>query len=380
MAVLNKWQRIDRVISGKPFGNGSAGDVTISADPNTRETALGTVDTTALTAGGTGIADGDVVMIHQTRGTGAGQWEINKVASGGGTVNLVMKKSLAYTYVAGAQIVSFPMNDVTTINAFTATAWNGSKGGLTIICGRTSIGTGGNLISSEKGFRGGSGHAGSGDTDFTGQAAEGTTGGPTNAKYTANGNGGGGGGTSSGETRNGAGGGGHANAGVTGTRPVSGSGGVGGAIAGVAALTTMVMGGGGGEQGFWGSWSTGEGEGGNGGGIVVLISKAVTLTNTIAVNGEAGEAFWSGGGGGAGGSVLVQCETAILGTGKITAALGAGGTGGDDGDGGAGSVGRIAVHHSDTVTGTTNPIFSDTTDDTLVESTSGGAFLLSQFV
>lgn len=37
MAILNAWQRLDRVTSS-PWGDGSAGDATISADPNTRTT------------------------------------------------------------------------------------------------------------------------------------------------------------------------------------------------------------------------------------------------------------------------------------------------------------------------------------------------------
>ena len=79
------------------------------------------------------------------------------------------------------------------------------------------------------------------------------------------------------------------------------------------------------------------------------------------------------GGGGAGGSVLVVCATATLNTTKITAAAGSGGVGGEV-NGSNGGAGIIAVHHSGTVTGTTSPTFTDTTDTSLVEVASSGFF------
>jgi hypothetical protein len=68
---------------------------------------------------------------------------------------------------------------------------------------------------------------------------------------------------------------------------------------------------------------------------------------------------------------LVVCQTAALGTNALVSTGGAGGTG-SGGNGGGGSVGRIAIHHSGAITGTTNPTFTDVEDTTLVES--GGAF------
>jgi hypothetical protein len=67
MATLNSWQKLDRVISGKPFGSGVDGSATISSDPNTRDTCTGTATSTTLTTGGSTFANGDVLLIHQTQ-------------------------------------------------------------------------------------------------------------------------------------------------------------------------------------------------------------------------------------------------------------------------------------------------------------------------
>lgn len=64
---------------------------------------------------------------------------------------------------------------------------------------------------------------------------------------------------------------------------------------------------------------------------------------------------------------------AVLGSNLLTATGGAGGT--ETRAGGNGSTGRIAVHHYGTVTGTTNPTFTDVTDASLIET--GGSFLFN---
>lgn len=49
------------------------------------------------------INPGDIVLIHQTRGNGAGQWELNKAAedfTGSGTFTL--QEPLQYTYVTNS--------------------------------------------------------------------------------------------------------------------------------------------------------------------------------------------------------------------------------------------------------------------------------------
>ena len=101
------------------------------------------------------------------------------------------------------------------------------------------------------------------------------------------------------------------------------------------------------------------------------MSKDISIGGTVSVTGgkgakDGGDGTGGSGGGGAGGSVLYVCATATLGTTKTTSSGGTTEAAGSPG--GSGSVGRIALHHSGTVTGTTTPTFTDISDATLVES------------
>ena len=113
-----------------------------------------------------------------------------------------------------------------------------------------------------------------------------------------------------------------------------------------------------------------------GGGIVIIVSKTLTITGAINVNGDVGYTSSipasGGGGGGAGGAVLLKGKTLTIGTNLITVALGAGGN--ENADGGAGSVGRIHADYSISLTGTTTPTIDSTLDLTIKER-QGGAFL-----
>jgi hypothetical protein len=365
MAVLNAHQRIDRVIPKKPWGDGVGGVATVSSDPNTRATYTGTAGSTSGTAGSTAFANGDLVLIHQTQGTGADQWEFNMVASGGGTTSLVMKKANYYTYVAGAQIIKVPRYSEATISAHSVTAWNGSTGGIEIIVAKKSITGSGALNATNLGFRGGASASGGGFiAGGTGEGSGGTGGTVQSAAVDDGGLGGGGAHAASGTNGEKFGG---LSGGGTGSTTARGS----------ADLLSISMGGAGGGGAADGPSSAAAG--GNSGGILILISKEVTLTAGVTSNGTQGGNANAGGGSGSGGSVLVVCNTASLGTNNITA-LGSTGrtcsTREGNRNAGSGSVGRIAVHHSGTVTGTTNPTFTDVSDETLVEK-SGGAFLLN---
>jgi len=378
-------QKISRVLTGKPFGDGKDGAYSSATIPTmTVEGCSGSAAGTTLTADGTTISDGDVVLIHQSRGTGAGQWEINKVASGGGSVNLVMKENLVYTYInsgaSQAQITKIPQYTTVTVQAGTwnVSSWNGDQGGILVFAANeattvtgTINGAGGNGSAGTPSGAGGTGagfRGGQGMNSAISYSGEGTLG-AQRQNTAANGNGGGSAPNSGDQQKGGAGG--NAAAGGAGD-------GAGGAAAGNATLTNMVFGGGGAGSKKPSVNTTGGG--GCGGGIIAIFTKDITVTGSITTKGGNGGVDSHGGAGGAaGGSTLIECETATLGTAKITSAAGIGGTG-DNGAGPTGSVGRIAVHHSGDITGTTSPTFSDTTDDSLVESTAGGAFLLSQFV
>lgn len=384
MAVLNDWQKLTRVLPGRPFGDYIHGDFSSATVPSiTRRSCSGSASSTTLTIGSSGFSNGDVVIIYQTRGTGATQWEVNKISSGGGTTTLTLQRSLHYTFTdsgaSQAQVIELKRyKDITVASGtWTLTAWDGDTGGLLPIAGKsitytgTIVGDGANGTDisdggepgNQAGFRGGNAK----ENGVAGQG-EGTSGARDTASTSANGNGGGGGNGGSGNN-GGGGGGGNGAAGTNG----SGTGGTGGSTAGAADLTTFALGGGGGGGG--GGAGTEQGSGANGGAGLMLFVKTINTPNSISLTGgnggsNGGGGDPQGGGGGAGGSCLLVCQTATLGTNKIVATGGSGTSGG-----GGGGTGRIAVHHSGTVSGTTSPSFTDVTDGSLIES--DGGFLLS---
>ena len=388
--ALAEWQKISRVKPNQPFGDGSDGALSISSDTTqapTDEHCTGTATTTALTCTSTTLSDGDVILIHQSRGTGVGQWEINQVASGGGTVNIVTLKPLNYTYTGGAsqaQAIVIPMYSSVTVDntkTWTAKAWGGVVGGILLwACNGTSTITGNLSVNGNPGSTatGGNGTGyGGGDGNSVavayGDQGEGTVGAGGISKA-ANGNGGGGGenGSGSNSFADGGGGGGNGTAGSNGAGANAGAGGA--AISGADLSTGYVFAGGGGAGG---GDDIGNGRaGGAGGGIMFIASKMFTVTGTGTSTGGAGVAaigstpdnLAGAGGGGAGGSILIQAQTVILGSSKLTASGGAGGAaaGGASG-GGAGGTGRIAVHYSGSYTGTTSPSLTPTYDTSLMQ-------------
>ncbi|KKK49435.1 hypothetical protein LCGC14_3135120, partial [marine sediment metagenome] len=160
--------------------------------------------------------------------------------------------------------------------------------------------------------------------------------------------------------------------GTAGTKGQGGAGTVGAAY-GSADLTVISHGGAGAGNAANPIGAAGQGR--DSGGIAMIFAKTVASpTGAASMTGQNGDAGSDrGGGAGSGGAVLIVCESGTLGTNKFTAAGGTGGVGTTGEDGGNGGVGRIAVHHSGTVTGTTSPTFDDTTDSSLVETT--GNFL-----
>jgi hypothetical protein len=364
-----------------PWGNGSGGATTLSAEPNTRATITGTTGQTTSTIGSAILYDGDIVLIHQTRGSGAGQWEFNRVTSGTGSTSITWQTALQYTYVAGAQVVRVPLYLTATINSHSVTAWNGSTGGIEVVVAKESMTLSGTITGTSLGFIGPDSQV----YNNVNNCGEGTAGAST-TQSGSNGNGGGAGTDNVTNNPSGGAGGGNATAGNNGGDGDGGkTGGTGGLAVSSSDLVTLDMGGAGGAGGAinTGSWYVG-GAGGNGGGIIILISKSITVSGAVANGGEAGGAgyhapgdhYSGGGGGGGGGSVLMVCEIASLGTTLITADAGAGGSSGGLNSGGGGGDGAIAVHHSRTISGTTRPTFTNVTDTTLIE-TLGGSFIFN---
>lgn len=378
MANLNAWQKLTRVIPGKPFGDGTS-DSTVSSDTTysaTNKSCSGASGQKNLVIASSAFTDGDILFIRQARGTGVGQWEFNKVASGGGTTTLVMSENLNYTYTdsgaSQAQVTKIEMYKNVTLEAgknWTAPAWDGNIGGDMIVVAKETPTIAGNIILTGKGFLGAAQTEGTYDTGDQGEGSAADRGTQTSS---ANANGGGGGVGEVGKDGGGGGGGGHGLVGSNGEgNGTCSTGGTGGTIAGSADLVTLLFGGGGGGGGRAPRAGS---LGGNGGGVLVIIGKTPVITGSIITGGNvghAGDGTVGGGGGGAGGAILVICGTGVLGDNLITAPGGITGSNPDPvgaGDGGVGAVGRIAVHHSGTVTGTTNPTFTDVTDSTLVEA------------
>ncbi len=367
------------------FGSGINGSPAVSGTINSFATCTGTATQYSLT---TALAAslGDVILIHQTQGTGAGQWEMNYVLADAGAT-LTLAYPLAYTYTTGAQAILVPQYTGGTLSgAVTTNAWDGSTGGIIALISNGDLTISGSFALNAKGFRAGAGSSG-GSSNGGCQAyqGEGTGGAGTNFPTannfgTANGNGGGPGHNDKTGAYGscGGGGGGNSTYGSYGLRDGGQSEGARGEPSGNAGLTAMTFGGGGGGGGSrpTGGPTTGQ-NGGIGGGMSFIFAKNLTLTtaslNHNATNGGSGTG--SGGGGGAGGSCLIKCVSATLGTNLITVAAGSGGihSGDYQGDGGAGSTGRIHIDYYGSYTGSTTPTIDATRDGSLI--TSGGSFL-----
>lgn len=375
------------------FGNGSDGDLTISGnttDAPIDSSCSGNSGDSSLSATNAAFAVGQLILIHQSRGTGVGNWELNKIRSyTAGTITTAYPLQNTYTDsgASQAQVLVMKQYNNVTINSgvtLTAKAWDGNVGGIIAfftkgtlaitgsiaVSGSNAQGGSGQISPSNGGgFRGGWSQDSVNSTGLQGESATGT-GSQSNA---ANGSGGGAGGGNA--SYNVGGGGGHSASGSAGTGSGSANG-AGGGTVGAVDLTTMVFGGGGG--GATGTAAASHHSGANGGGIAFLIAKNIVVSQSIVSNGGG----WSsanyriGGGGGAGGSILLKCQTATLGSNLVTATGGvtiASGGGENSGDGAAG---RVHIDYRDSYTGTTNPTL-DARQDLSLNDRRGGSFLLN---
>ena len=375
-------QKAWRAAAQSSFGDGSDGALTISTDTTDSpidSACTGTSGSTSLTATNASFAANQIILIHQSQGTGAGTWQKNKIQSYvAGTITLV--DPLNATYTTGAQVIVMKQYSSITIDStktLSCKPWNGTTGGiLAFMCsgqvtvtgtmsvkGATGIAQTGGNNSTGGGFRGGGGCV---DPVTTAIQGEGETGVGSQSK-SANGMGGGAAQTTS--------------------------------LGGVAyqtdadLSTRFTFGGGGGG----GKADRGTGPaGGNGGGIIFAIIKTLTVTGAITADGGTGRANgsndWGDGGGGGGGGIYLKVSTATMGTGLIHASGGLAGTGGNGGKGagGAGSVngnngdaaapagdggaGRVHIDYAVSYSGTTTPTLDAAQDSTLVDSAASGTF------
>ncbi|WP_423226410.1 CARDB domain-containing protein [Candidatus Amarolinea aalborgensis] len=334
---------------------------------------------------GSRINPGDAVLIHQTQGTGAGCWELNKAVSDytGGTAAIQLAKPLQCNYASGgnnhAQIQRVPQyTDCSVSGTVTPlSGWNGLWGGILAVMCQGTMNLMGSISASGMGFRGGMrGLMSSDETMGNGADGEGF---PRASARIANnrqpnGNGGGPGDFwpsglpwSCGDGgAGGAGGGNGTNGENGGDIPNYGGGGIGGGTAGTLELTNMALGGGGGGGASGGRNGCGSDgfDGANGGGAIVLLARQFNIQGTVVSSGNQGSGSSSGnawdeaaGGSGSGGSILLRSESIAMGTNRINAL---GGprvvkSNGAPNYGGAGGVGRIRIEYCESMSGSTNP-------------------------
>lgn len=397
MTLIGKWNETGNIrsylldlygVSGY-FGDGSDGPLTISS--NTTEAPIdsactGTSGTQSLSATNASFAAGQVILIHQSQGTNAGQWERNTI-QGYTAGTITTGTPLLGTYTTGAQVRVLKQHTNVTVNAgftYTAKAWNASTkvGGILSFLYNGTLTRDGNISANACGFTGGRpGNVfGNNATGEQGENAQGGTQGQSNSAISN----GGGGGAVRATNEQGNGGGGGANGfvgedGIFANYPSSQTGGrgFGGGVVGSADLTTMLFGGGGGGGGYGdsGSVSSSDGVGGRGGGIIFITGVSLPAgTGTITANGQNGASSLldqGPGGGGGGGSILLKIQTADLGTSLVTANAGVGGNANEGGQPytGNGGAGRIHADYLTSIAGTTSPTLNSTQDNTLVTTT-----------
>ena len=181
MVLVSKWDensnkrsyKFDIYTVSGYFGDGSDGALTISS--NTTDSPIdsactGTVGSYSLSATNASFTSGQVILIHQSRGTGAGNYMRNKI-SGYTAGTITLENPLNATYSTGAQVLVLKQYTNVTVDSgktWTAKAWNGTVGGiLGFICSGTFTNNG-TVTASAKGFRGGNSVK---RTNSTGQCA-----------------------------------------------------------------------------------------------------------------------------------------------------------------------------------------------------------------
>ncbi|MFO0601652.1 MAG: hypothetical protein U0324_00690 [Polyangiales bacterium] len=340
-----------------------------------RAAASGSAGSTTLSISsvtGTFLA-GRQVLVHQTLGSGAGNYERATIASVAGGA-LTLTAGLSRAYGAGAQVVQVQEYVNLTVNAgalLTAPAWDGTTGGI-LALDAADVSVNGIINMVGLGYRGRNhGCRYLCARGFQGESSLGLGG----VTISANGAGGGGGGA--GQDGAAGGGGGHGVAGAGGGSGGCGAcaeacpipGGAGGGAVGTANLTASIFFGGAGGEGGADEDGGNPGRGGHGGGIIFIRANTVSVSATGFITADGGGGAggdqgacggggcgMGGGGGGAGGAIrIVALTTVAVGTNHVLAQGGGGGgstCGG--GPGGTGSVGRIGIN-APSFSGTTVP-------------------------
>jgi flagellin-like protein len=325
-------------------------------------------DTTITVSDATGFSEGDeilLIQIQNSSGGEAGTYEFKHISSISGN-DITLASSLDNSYISGSfdsvdatasQIIRVPQYTTVTIDSgcsITASAWDGYTGGIVVFRAETvTINSGGSIDVSEKGYRGGAYGPSNNLDGYQGES------------YLGKGIGGGGYGV--GKMNNAGaggayicGGGGEYGGGATDSDPWTGSGDTyarKGEVYGIADLTKIFFGSGGGGQ--WNGNDPDPSYGGNGGGIIIIYAASIVApTDSFLANGETTNgiqygSYSYGSSGGAGGSIFLYARTIGGGT-NFCRAIGGSGNHLPERDGGDGGVGRIRLDYN-TLTGTTTP-------------------------
>ena len=360
----------DTSVWGEKYGNGRDGALSqnsaTDSTPNTN--CSGSSGATSLSVGsGSGFANGDLILIHQSQGTGVGTWELNKIVSGGGTTTLTLAYPLTINYGSGAQVYKLFQYSTAQLNVgqvLTGNGWDGTKGGIYALMACQSITIAGIINMNSTGYRGGSAGNNSNNYNTGATAGEGTTGQASSVNSSAANTNGGGSGAAN---LQGSSGGGNA---TTGGQVNGGS------VVGNAELTVMVFGGGGAGL----SRDTQGGIGTNGSGIVILIAPRIKVTDAISLSSATSTVATSGSspsaspGTGAAGNLLCKGQVIDLGTNLVNVVAAA--PGGGSNSGGQGGLGRIHADYSETVTGSAVGVTIDTRKDLTLANNSAAAMLV----
>ena len=305
---------------------------------------------------------GDVVLIHQTQGSGAGCWELNKAAGDfGGTATYQLAKPMKCNYTSNgsnkAQILRVPQYSTCNVTGLVIplSVWNGSWGGIFAVLCNETMNLDGSINANGYGFRGGQefyqDNAGFSGESYTGPSTRGP-----------NPNGGGGGSAPRGGEQSG-GGGGFGSVGGRGylTNRDANE----GLVYGSNDSSTLHLGSGGGgaRWGHYFSKLSGDANGSSGGGLIAIWSPQINIFGNLQANGnnanyatDSANRSWAGGGG-SGGEVYLVASNVNLDINHLTVNGGNGGNrgSGENFPGGKGGSGRIIVEYCDILTGTTNP-------------------------
>ncbi|GEM_PF-1045912 len=335
------------------------------------------------------IKAGDEVILINMQAPGSntknvGQWEFCDVKTASGST-IVCEKNLTKTYgsssnsnLSGQRVMVQRVPNYGNLNiagGAHANSWNGSTGGLFAVRvnGHLNIQSSGAINMNGRGYRGAPGvrtktswgGGWRGESPSIGHGA---------SRSWAQSHGAGGGGDAEHcHSGNGGAGGGHGSNGRNGYAAFHQCGGgwyygrktaQGGSAYGVANLSRIYMGAGGGSGGVDGDNPDTGGAGAAGGGIVIVFARNLTVSGTVqalGTRGAYGHSETGGGGSGAGGSILIGTQTGNVGSNRVIAYGGPDGHAGrNENRGGYGGTGRVAIRYASSIAGKTNPGFNKT--------------------